>query len=126
MSDKQTVKIKIFGTDYVLKGDSDPEYMQDLARYVDTKMRELGAAANAPVQRVAILAAFTIADELMKARRALDTDRQRFDQAARLAAQMDLKVQEALAEASKPHEPGPMMMEEALPELPDGPRDEET
>ncbi len=121
MSEKRTVKIKICGTEYVLKGDSDPQYMQDLASYVDEKMRELGSKPNSQMHRVAILAAFTIADELFKARRALDSDRQRFDQSARRAAQLDLKVQEALAESNKAPEPEPLAMEEAATEVLDFP-----
>ena len=114
MAERQSVRIKIFGTEYVLKGDTNPEYMQELARMVDMKMRELGEPGAVQVNRVAILTAFQFADELMKVKRTLDTERQSNAQAARQLAQLDLKIQEALHDESPPAAPSPSLtMEEA-------------
>ena len=118
MPDKNVVKIKIFGVEYVLKGEADPAAMQELARIVDEKMRELGQPGTAQTHRVAILAAFHFADELMKARRALDAERQRYDQAARAAAKLDIRLQGVLNE----HDEGEkgktgLAFEEDQPEL---------
>jgi cell division protein ZapA len=119
MADKNTVKIKIFGVEYVLKGEADPAAMQELARIVDEKMRELGQPGTAQTHRVAILAAFHFADELMKARRALDGERQRFDQAARAAAKLDIRLQGVLNEHDESAKaPGGLAFEEDQPELP--------
>ena len=101
MADKKSVEISILGQKYTLRGDSDPAYMQDLAAQVDARMRELSKPGD-PIHRVAILTAFILMDDLAKARRALDGERQRFDGAARTAAQIDLKLQAALEEASRP------------------------
>lgn len=113
MADKKSVEISILGQKYTLRGDSDPEYMQSLAAQVDSRMRELSKPGD-PIHRVAILTAFILMDDLAKARRALDGERQRFDAAARTAASIDLKLQSALEEASRP-DPlpvQPMVMEE--------------
>ena len=60
-----TVTIKIFGENYRIKGVRDPEYIQELAIYVDKKMKEM--AANNQITsspKIMILAALNIADEL--------------------------------------------------------------
>ena len=118
MADKKVVRIKIFGVEYVLKGDADPEQMQELARVVDEKMRELGQPGTAQTHRVAILAAFHFADELMKSRKALDAERQRFDHAARNAARMDIRLQGVLNERDESEEAAKgLIFEEAQPGL---------
>lgn len=113
MGEKRTVDISILGQKYTLRGDSDPDYMQELASQLDARMRELSKPGD-PIHRVAILSAFILMDELSKARRALDAERQRFDSAARSAAQIDLKLQAVLEEAARPEPPvaQPLLMEE--------------
>ncbi len=66
------VCVQIFGQQYTLAGEGDPEYALQLAQYVDGKMREVGqaGAAQAPTQ-IAILAAIRIADDLFHLRRQL-------------------------------------------------------
>lgn len=69
MSNKENkIKVEIFGTSYILKGESDIEYMQELASYVDRKMREIQKETGilSPT-KIAILSALNIADELCKA-----------------------------------------------------------
>jgi cell division protein ZapA len=59
------VRIEIYDQSYNLKGALDEEYVADLARYVDGKMRAVGQSARtADTLRVAVLAALNIADEL--------------------------------------------------------------
>jgi cell division protein ZapA len=117
MGEKKSVEISILGQKYTLRGDSDPAYMQDLAAQVDARMRELSKPGD-PIHRVAILTAFILMDDLAKARRALDSERQRFDAAARTAAQIDLKLQSALEEASRPEpQAAPAMLMEEQPEI---------
>jgi cell division protein ZapA len=118
MADKNTVRIKIFGVEYVLKGDADPLAMQELAKIVDEKMRELGQPGTAQAHRTAILAAFHFADELMKCRKVLDQERQRFDLAARSAAKLDQRLQGVLNERDEGGEGlRRLVVEEAQPEL---------
>ncbi|MCK4404144.1 MAG: cell division protein ZapA [candidate division Zixibacteria bacterium] len=66
---KQSVKVNIFGEDYPIKGDTDAFYIQEVAKYVDQKMKEVSEKlSNKLPLRVAVLAAMNIADELFKER----------------------------------------------------------
>jgi len=69
MSNKESkIKVEIFGTSYILRGESDTEYMQKLASYVDRKMREIQDGTGIiSTAKIAILAALNITDELCKA-----------------------------------------------------------
>jgi len=59
------VKVEIYGQSYTLGGDLDEAYVQNLARYVDEKMKAAAAATQTVDSvRVAVLAAMAIADEL--------------------------------------------------------------
>ncbi len=63
MSDKKAVTVTIYGNEYTLKGEADPQYIAELAKYVDGKMSEIGKKSSAPAAKVAILASMNIADE---------------------------------------------------------------
>ncbi|MHB8173065.1 MAG: cell division protein ZapA [Nitrospirota bacterium] len=67
----KSAEVEIFGTFYTIKGEEDPEYVLSIARYVDEKMRSLQKKSPATVsaQKIAILTAVNIADELFKLRR---------------------------------------------------------
>jgi cell division protein ZapA len=59
------VKVQIFGQTYSIRGELDEEYVQELAAYVDEKMRTIAeATATVDTQKAAVLAALAIADEL--------------------------------------------------------------
>ena len=59
--------VTIFGKEYTLKGGADPEYVQEVAAFVDQRMSEVAHnAAVVSTDRVAILAAVNIADELFR------------------------------------------------------------
>ena len=63
--DKNILKVKILDIEYPLKVSENVEYVQQIARYVDTKMRDIQEAKpDRPLHQVAILAALNIADEL--------------------------------------------------------------
>ena len=64
-----SVRVEIFDQSYNLRG-SDPEYIQKLAEYVDTKMRLIAQqTSTVDSVRLAVLAAVNIADELHVTRR---------------------------------------------------------
>ncbi len=66
---RNIVKVNIFGTDYPIKGDSDADYIKDVANYVNNKMIEIEKGLTVKSNlKVAILAALNIADELYKER----------------------------------------------------------
>jgi cell division protein ZapA len=62
---KRTYHVKIYGKEYSIRSVEDSEYVEEVARYVDSKMLEIdrsGVSSN-PAQ-AAILAALNITDEL--------------------------------------------------------------
>ncbi len=63
----ESVTVTIFGKEYTLKGGADSEYVQEIAAFVDKRMSEVARnAAVVSTDRVAILAAVNIADELFR------------------------------------------------------------
>jgi cell division protein ZapA len=61
----EPVKVEIFGQTYAIRGELDENYVHKLARYVDEKMHAIAAGgATVDTQKVAVLAALAIADEL--------------------------------------------------------------
>ena len=60
-----SVEVYILGQKYTIKGDAPEEYIQQLANYVQDKIKEVYANSPSitPV-KASILAAITIADEL--------------------------------------------------------------
>jgi len=91
------VPVQIFGQRYPIRSALDPQYVQELANYVDERMR--AAADQSPAGdslRLAVLAALNIADEAF---RILDAeDGKPATLSARLAA-IELLIDEALADA---------------------------
>jgi|SRR5689334_3599191 cell division protein ZapA len=76
-----SVQVEIFGQFYNVRADGDPESIRELARFVDGKMREI--AERAPTvdpQKIAILAALNIADELFRNRERHRDDAGRLDE----------------------------------------------
>ena len=68
--DPNATTVNIFGQDYTVRGGDDPEYVQEIATYLDERMRELArSSSQVSSSRVAILAALNITDELFRARR---------------------------------------------------------
>jgi len=67
----QTIQVEIHGQRYALRSDLDPQYVSEVAAYLDEKMklaaREL---TTADPLRVAVIAALNVADELFRARTA--------------------------------------------------------
>jgi len=61
----QSVKVEIYNQSYNIRGNGDPEYIIQLAEFVDRRMRDVAAATlTVDSLKVAILAALHIADEL--------------------------------------------------------------
>lgn len=64
-----SVEVYILGQKYTIKGDAPEEYIQELAGYVQDKIKEVynNSPSITPV-KASILAAITIADELHRLR----------------------------------------------------------
>src|SRR3982751_6257168 len=62
-------EVEIFGQTYNVRGEGDPNYLTELARFVDARMREVAAeVATVDPMKIAILAALNIADEFSRFR----------------------------------------------------------
>ena len=71
---KQVTAVKIFNQTYQVSSGGDPEYVKQLARYVDKVMTEVFENTSAVDSlKVAVLAALNIADERFAAQRQLET-----------------------------------------------------
>jgi cell division protein ZapA len=65
--------VEIFGQTYNVRGGGDPDYLMELARFVDSRMREVaGQVATVDPMKIAILAALNIADEFSRYRKQRD------------------------------------------------------
>ncbi|MCA9739918.1 MAG: cell division protein ZapA [Deferribacteres bacterium] len=68
-SERNVIKLTIYGTEYPIKGDTDVDYIKKVAGYIDQKMYEVERNTSAKSSlKVAILAALNIADELFRER----------------------------------------------------------
>ena len=62
--------VEIFGQEYNVRGEGDPDYLTELARLVDSRMREVAAqVATIDPLKIAILAALNLADEFSRYRK---------------------------------------------------------
>ncbi|HEX8155417.1 MAG TPA: cell division protein ZapA [Thermoanaerobaculia bacterium] len=62
--------VEIFGQTYNVRGEGDPNYLTELAQFVDSRMREVAAqVATVDPMKIAILAALNIADEFSRYRK---------------------------------------------------------
>src|SRR5437899_6434466 len=70
VSASPTIKVEIYDQAYTVRSDGDPEYLKELAEYVDQRMREISSGTlTVDSRKVAILAALYIADELHQLRK---------------------------------------------------------
>ena len=70
MNTTSPIEVEIFGQTYNVRGDGDPNYLTELARYVDARMREVAAeVTTVDPTKIAILAALNIADEFSRYRK---------------------------------------------------------
>jgi cell division protein ZapA len=68
--EKIRVNVSIYGKEYSIVSQVDPEYIKKAAEYLDGKMREVSEAyPNITEAKIAVLAALNITDELFQARK---------------------------------------------------------
>ncbi|MDM7926255.1 MAG: cell division protein ZapA [bacterium] len=68
-SDKNVLKVRIYGAEYLIRGQADVNYMQSVAEYVNDKMLEIDQTIRTDSSlKVAILATLNITDELFRER----------------------------------------------------------
>ena len=70
MTDKRkNLTVNIYGQDYILKSTADQDYINKIAEYVNSKMKEIestGLDASSQQLKIAVLSAMNIADELFQ------------------------------------------------------------
>ena len=70
MSDKsKNLTVNIYGQDYMLKSTANQDYINKIAEYVNSKMKEIestGLDASSQQLKIAVLSAMNIADELFQ------------------------------------------------------------
>ena len=75
------VTVRIYGQEYTISGERDPETIQEIAAYVDEKMREISKfTASNKAGALATLACVNMADEVFSMREELDGLRQEKEQ----------------------------------------------
>ena len=65
--DSNVVRVNILGQEYVMKTSANPQYIQDVAKYVNEKMDEIkqsGVDSSSQQLKIAVLAGMNITDEL--------------------------------------------------------------
>jgi cell division protein ZapA len=68
-SENNVLKVRIYGAEYLIRGQADVDYMQSVVEYVNNKMLEIDQASRVDsTLKVAILATLNIADELFRDR----------------------------------------------------------
>ncbi len=69
--EQNLVRVTIYGHEYTVRAVADPDYINQVAAYVDERMRETEINLDGPQSptRIAILAAMSITDELFTEKR---------------------------------------------------------
>ena len=87
------ISVNIFGSEYALKTDQSQEYITEIAKYVDQKMKEIDKTQTINSKfKIAILAALNITDELYQEKQYRD---RLFNQMNEESKQLNRSLQEA-------------------------------
>lgn len=66
--EKNKVVVQVHELEYTIVGGESPAYIRRVAAYVDSRMTEIAGMGNLGEQRLTMLTALNIADELLKAK----------------------------------------------------------
>ena len=89
--------VRIYGENYPLRTAEPASRLEELARYVDARMREVAASGKVVVtSKIAVLAALHIADELFRVRETAPREKGHDDIEDQLSA-LALTLERALA-----------------------------
>jgi cell division protein ZapA len=67
MSEQPVIRVQIFGTEYSIYTEGDPDHARAVARNVDRKMRDVANYISLrSVAKIAVVAAVNLAHELLK------------------------------------------------------------
>jgi cell division protein ZapA (FtsZ GTPase activity inhibitor) len=104
MNRQMTVKVQIYGTEFTFKTD-DPDYINELARFVDEQIRgiTLPKKVSSPTKAIT-LAAFNIADELFRLRKENTEISRKLSERLNVMLKMAEEAQQAFARKENPIE----------------------
>ena len=95
MDEKNVIRVEVFGAEYPIKAGEDPDYVTQVAAYVDRKMHEIGDRLPAgSLSKVAVLTALNLADELFKERERKSLETGSFDQLEASARHLEVVLAE--------------------------------
>jgi len=108
MREPTSVTVNIHGQTYTLKGGNDPEYVQEVAAYVNERMKEVSENSSiGSATKVAILAAVNIADELFREQqKRIEALATLEDRSVQIASLLDNEVGKDLSDIQKDSLPG--------------------
>jgi cell division protein ZapA len=84
-------QVEIFGQTYSVRAEGESAYIHDLARFVDSRMKEVAEqTATVDTTKIAILAALNISDDLHRVRKGrMDNPTDALARAERLIRRLD-------------------------------------
>ena len=92
---KTLIEVKIFGETFTVTSEDESKYVQELATFVDQRMRRFDqqtkTSSLAPL-RVAIMAALSIADEYLKAQKQKTEDTEKLE---RISAKLLTRLEQS-------------------------------
>jgi len=68
---ERRVNVELMGRTFTIKGDADPEYMANVASYVNQKILEMKKLTSTDQVKMLLLTSLNLADELFQARRGI-------------------------------------------------------
>lgn len=68
---ERKVNVELMGRTFTIRGDADPEYMAQVAGYVNGKILEMKRLTSNDATKMLLLTALNLADELFQARRGI-------------------------------------------------------
>jgi cell division protein ZapA len=96
--DGDAIRVTIYDQEYYVRGDLDETYIQNLAQFLDARMRAIATRTRTvDTVRVAVLAALNISDELHQLKNQYEATTKRVDQKMQECARiLDQALEEAL------------------------------
>ncbi len=68
---ERRVNVELMGKTFTIRGDADPEYMAQVAGYVNSKIIEMKRLTSSDLTKMLLLTALNLADELFQAKRGI-------------------------------------------------------
>ena len=76
----KAIEVEVYGQRFILQGEADEAYFHELAEFVDGQIRLLAEKTNTgTLAKLAILAAFNIADQLFQQERTRESGETKFE-----------------------------------------------